>query len=54
MMAKNTLGKSHYLIRFSDGSFKIIRPNGEELNEFNDGQIQRKNKFGHITFSSNI
>ena len=33
-------------IRFSDGSYKIIRPNGEELNEFKNGQIQRKDKNG--------
>lgn len=36
------------LIRFPDGSNKIIRPNGEELNLFPDGKIQYKDKLGKI------
>jgi hypothetical protein len=37
-----------FFFRFSDGSIKIFRANGEELNEFIDGTIQRKDKFGKI------
>lgn len=51
---KNNQFEKHYFdgrkyIKFADGSIKIFRPNGEELNEFIDKTIQRKDKLGNIS-----
>ena len=54
-MVENILSNfnmSYIIYRFADGSIKIIRPNGEELNQFTDMSIQRKDKLGNITLKN--
>ena len=57
-MVENTLGKKNLifinkLYRFPDGTFKILRPNGEEVN-FSNNSIQRKDKLGRVVVLKNI
>ena len=47
MMEENILSNFE-INRFPDNSIKIIRPNGEEVNEFFDKTIQKKDKNGNI------
>ncbi len=39
--------------RFPDGSFKILRTNGEEVN-FSNNSIQRKDKLGRVISIKNV